>query len=221
MERKKVSIIILVHNALKYCKILFNTISKTKDVDYEIVVVDNESSLSTKLYLYFMFLSKRINRLCFLDKNTFFAGGNNVGAKLASDDATHVLLLNSDIEVRDPLWLSKLLDIHERGATACGFVPGEPWPRGDGYCFLIDKDLYLKYQLDEEFQWWWAVTKLQAELLRDGFSVQAVDEHDSLVYHFGGKSGQSFRKAKGLELNEEIIRGWFSGNNVRVIEALE
>lgn len=220
MSKQKVSIVILVHNALKYCKILFNSISKTKDVDYEIIVVDNQSSNATKLYLFFMFIRKRINRLCFLDENTLFAGGNNIGATLASEDSTHVLLLNSDVEVRDPLWLHKLLKMHRRGATAYGFVPGEPWPRADGYCFLIDKDLYLKYRLDEEFQWWWAVTKIQAELLREGLSVQAVDEHDSLIYHFGGKSGQSFRKAKGMQLNQEIVQSWFDGKNIEVIEKL-
>jgi glycosyltransferase involved in cell wall biosynthesis len=220
MDQKKVSIIVPVYNALKYCKILFKTIPKTKDVDYEIVVIDNGSATVTRLYLLFMFLKNKINRLCYVDKNTFFAGGNNIGAKLASNDATHVLLLNSDIEVRNPLWLRKLLDVHQRGATAYGFVPEEPWPRADGYCFLIDKDLYLKYQLDEHFQWFWAVTKLQASLLSDGFSVQAINEHDSLVYHFGGRSGQAFLKAKGLQTDPEIIRGWFAGNNIRVIESL-
>jgi glycosyltransferase involved in cell wall biosynthesis len=220
MNHTKVSIIIPVYNALKYCRILFRSISQTKDVDYELVIVDNNSAIPTKLYLLLLLHQKRINRLCFLDRNTFFAGGNNIGATLASSDATHLLLLNSDIEIRDPLWLRKLLEVHERGATAYGYVPEGPWPRADGYCFLIDKDLYLNYRLNEQFQWWWGITKLQSELLRDGFSVKAIDEHDEWVYHFGGKSGKAFRKAKGLQLDEQVVHQWFAGNQIQVIPNL-
>lgn len=220
MDNIKVSIVIPVYNALKYCKILFRSLARTKGIDYELVIVDNNSAIPTKLYLLFMLWRRRINRLCFLDRNTFFAGGNNIAANLASNDSTHLLLLNSDIEIRDPLWLRKLLNIHERGATAYGYVPEDPWPRADGYCFLIDKDLYLKYRLDEAFQWWWGITKLQSELLRDGFSVKAVDDHDALVYHFGGKSGKAYYKAKGLQLDEQVVHQWFNGNHIKVIPSL-
>ena len=71
-----------------------------------------------------------------------------------------------------------------------------------------------------KLQWWWSVTRLQALLLRDGLSVQAVREHDHLVYHFGGRSGPHPRTARGMDLQPDVVRDWFGGRSVHVIERL-
>lgn len=218
---QKVSIVILVHDALKFCQILFDSISKTKEVDYEIIVVDNNSKLLTKIYLYQNYLRNKISRLCFVDKNTFFAEGNNIGVHIASRDSTHILLLNSDVKINDELWLRRLLNIHQKGATAYGYVDANPWTRADGYCFLIDKDLYLKYQLDENFQWFWSLTKLQSKLLKDGYSVQAIKNHDNQVYHFGGRSGNSHNQVKTKNIDPTTIVKWFHGKNIKLIEFID
>jgi hypothetical protein len=91
-------------------------------------------------------------------------------------------------------------------------------PRGDGYCLLVDGDLYVAYGLDENFEWNWAVTKLQAELLKAGHAVRAVREHDHLLYHFRGKSGEAPRSAKGMRVNRNDVVGWFAGHSVDVVE---
>ncbi len=218
---QKVSIVILVHGALKYCKILFDSISKTKEVDYEIIVVDNNSKLLTKIYLYQNYLRKKISRLCFVNENTFFAEGNNIGVHVASRDSTHILLLNSDVKINYELWLRRLLNIHKKGATAYGYVDGNPWSRADGYCFLINKELYLKYQLDEDFQWFWSLTKLQSKLLQDGYLVQAIKNHDEQVYHFGGRSGDSHKKVKINNIDPNIIINWFNGKNIKLISSID
>jgi hypothetical protein len=91
-------------------------------------------------------------------------------------------------------------------------------PRADGYCLLVDRDLFIAYGLDENFGWNWAVTKLQAELLKAGHAVRAVQEHDHLLYHFGGKSGEPPRGAKGMRVNRDEVVGWFDGHSVELIE---
>lgn len=217
---EKVSIIVLVHNALGYCRTCFNSLRSTAEVPYEVVAVDNASRMATRLYLMTAFLRGSIHRLGLLDRNTFFAEGNNVGAAMGGRDTSHVLLLNSDVEIRDPLWLRKLLDVHRPGATAYGYVPDGPWPRADGYCLLVDRPVFERYRLDEDFAWWWSVTKLQANLLREGLSVQAVRHHDDVVYHFGGRSGPQPKTAPGMDLDPGVVQEWFGGRNVQVIEKL-
>lgn len=217
----KVSIIVLTRNALRYCRKTFKTIRRTRDVRYELIVVDNASFFPTRLYLGLCRCQGRIQRLCYLDRNTLFAEGNNIGAAISSRDSTHLLLLNSDVEGRDPSWLAKLLAIHRPGASSYGYVRGGPWPRADGFCFLIDRELYLRYGLCEEFPWWWSVTKLQAQLLRDGYSVRAVARHDHLLHHCGGKSGDGYLQAGSLHIDSSIVEGWFAGNQVTLINTID
>jgi glycosyltransferase involved in cell wall biosynthesis len=223
--RKKVSIIVLVHNGLKYCRITFNSLRKTSDVDYEVIVVDNDSGLLTKAYLLFVSIfGKRISRLCYLNTNTWFSEGNNVGSRLVSKDSDLILFLNSDIKIRHPSWLSKLLDIHEKGISAYGVVGNDHGlpSRADGYCLMIDKELFYKYHLDETFKFWWATSKLQAEVLRDGYSVKAVKRHSHLLFHYGGGSGKAPKKY--LELDEKYIREWskwYKTDKLHIIDSIE
>jgi len=219
-ERPIVSVVVVTHNALPYLHRLLRSLPRTRGVAYEVVVVDNRSRAAVRAYLALQALRGRITRLCLLERNTLFAEANNIGAAASSRSARQVLLLNSDTEVRHPDWLARLLELHRGGATSYGFVPGGPVPRADGYCLLVDRDLYLAHGLDEHFEWFWGVTKLQAELLQAGHVVRAVRDHDHLLYHFGGKSGGKplVRRAKGMRVNREEVVGWFAGRSVDVID---
>lgn len=185
----------------------------TSGVDFEVVCVDNESRPLTRLLLNFCFSCGWIDKLCMLNYNSLFAGGNNIAARLADRNSTHFLLLNSDVQILRADWLSKLLSEHKPGATSLGVVfsnPSVPVPRLDGYCFLVDRDLYEKFGLDEcRFQWWWAVTKLQGDLLADRKCVRGFAEHDDYLRHFGGKSGDGFKGAKGMDVELKEIFSWF------------
>jgi glycosyltransferase involved in cell wall biosynthesis len=215
-----VSIVVATHDAARYFRMLVRTLERTREVPYELVVVDNGSSLKTRLYLMWLVRRGHVQRLCLLDGNRFFAEANNIGVEAASRSARYVLLLNSDIVIRDGRWLRDLLAIHERGASALGYQPLGAWPRADGYCFLIDRDLYRRYRLDETYQWWWCISKLQAELLRDGFRVVAVEDHEDVVHHIGAASGGSWLDASGLEVDESTLRDWFAGRHVTVLAQL-
>jgi len=217
----KIAIVILTHNALRYCRICFKSLKKTIYPECDVVVVDNDSNVIVKSYLLFAFGQKLIDRICFLNKNFLYAEGNNTGVRLTSGDISHIVLMNSDIRIRDPLWLQKMLAIHREGITSLGYASKEPWPRADGWCALIDKKVYLDYRLDENYPWWWSFTKLQARLLNDGYSVQAVEKFNTLITHFGGKSGKP-EEDKNHYYNIEAakVREWFNGKHIKVIESL-
>jgi glycosyltransferase involved in cell wall biosynthesis len=216
-----ISVIILSHNAFSYTKRTLIQLKQTFGVSVEVIVLDNNSTFETRQNLLAMKDQSYIDKLMFERRNTLFARGNNLAFEQSCPDSQYILLLNSDVEIRDKNWLLKLLSIHARGATALGVCENNPITRGDGFCFLIDRDLYAKYRLDEEFEWWWSVTKLQAQLLIDGYTVSAVRNYADLLYHYGGQSGTEWKKAKGMYVDREKIKKWFPKNNhVLVIDKL-
>ncbi len=213
----KVSIIILTYNAPRYVKITLDSIITTTEIDYEIIVVDNASRIKTKKILLNYFNKGVINKLLFLDENTFFAKGNNIGSKLCDINSTHILLLNSDIKVNNKDWLKVLVNSHKKGATSFGITVNEP-VRADGFCFLIDKEIYLNNLLDENYEWWWSVTKLQGVILREGYSIQSFINHDEYLYHYGGRSKMDLTKVKGLDIDMTEVNNWFKDKKVEQID---
>lgn len=222
----KVSIVILTFNAPTYVYKTLKSLQLTSYDNYEIIVFDNNSRFTTKLVNLSALGKKWIDKLIFSPKNILFSPGNNEAFKGISEDSMYTLLLNSDIEIKDPDWLNKLVDLHEFGATAYGICFNEPI-RADGYCFLVDTELYRKYKLDEEFEWWWGLTKFQAEILeKEKCKIKAVKNHDDIIIHFGGASRKGFfnardlKKANGLYLEIDKVKKWFSSNSIEVIDKL-
>lgn len=215
-----VSIIMLVHNAPLYTEHSLRTLKQAGAEDCELIVLDNASGLKTKKLLMRLQHDGYIDKLVFSSQNTLFARGNNIAAKLCSENSQYILLLNSDIEIRNKAWLKTLRGLHQRGATSFGVCEDYPYIRGDGYCFLIDRDLYDKYRLDEAFEWWWSVTKLQAELLNAGHRVAAVRNHEQFLYHYGGKSGRAWKNSKGMQVEGETIVKWFKENSITIIDTV-
>ena len=215
----KVAIVVVSYNALAYARKMLATVRTTRGVPYEIVVVDNNSKRKTKVFWTAMRLLGRINRLALLDRNTFFAEGCNIGVAMSPRDATHVLLLNTDCEIKDPDWLARMLAAHERGATGLRYITTGAWPRADGFCLLLDRDVWGQ-GLDETFQWWWSVTGLEARLLREGLTVTAVKDYEQVVLHHWGKSGKAFKNARSGDAKAATVRGWFEGHHVRVLNEL-
>ena len=138
----KVGIVVVSYNALTYARKMLASVRRTTGVDFEITVVDNHSSARTRLWWTAQRYLGRINRLVLLDQNTFFAEGSNIGAAVTSREATHILLLNTDCEVLDPAWLTRLLAVHQEGATGLRHIPSGAWPRADGFCLLVDRNCW-------------------------------------------------------------------------------
>jgi hypothetical protein len=214
----KIAILMLTYNAPRYVIKTLWTLRMTQGVDFELICVDNASRWKTRVVVMLAYWFGWIDRLCLSRRNTLFAGGNNLAAKLATSEATHFLLLNSDIEIRRSDWLLTLVECHRPGLTSFGVVEGSPVDRLDGYCLLIDREIYEKYQLDEAFQWYWAVTRLQALALVDGYAVQGFAEHEEYLHHFGGKSGPGFVGAKGMDTESQKVIGWFADRKISVLD---
>ena len=108
-EHEKVSILMLKYNAPRYVYKSIKSLRRTKNVDYELIVVDNNSKNFTKRVLWNLYNKKWIDKLYFNNKNILFAGGNNIASMLIDKNSTHICLLNSDIEIRSSMWLKNLL----------------------------------------------------------------------------------------------------------------
>ena len=111
----KVSLLMLTYNAPWYVFKSIWTLRKTKGVDYELIVVDNHSKLLTRALVYIFYKCGYIDKLLLNKENSLFAKGNNIASKLVREDATHYLLINSDVKIVDPEWLEKLTRIHPDG----------------------------------------------------------------------------------------------------------
>ena len=219
-----ISILMLTHNAPKYVYKSITTIKNiTKtNIKYEILVVDNKSSLFTRCLLKYLKKKKYIDKLVFNTDNSLFAKGNNIASSLSDKSTKYYLLLNSDIEVRNYDWLDKLLAIHpvEGGISSYGFVKSEP-KRADGYCMMIDKNLYDKYKLDEDFAWFWSITKIESLVLKEGKRIVSVMNHEKYIHHYGGKSGKGFENAAGMDIDIEEVKKWFTKGNVEMIDNID
>ena len=100
---RKTSIIILTYNNLKYTKQCIESIKKyTKNTDYEIIVIDNNSTDNTKKYL----KENKDIKVIFNKENLGFPKGCNQGIEIASKE-NDILLLNNDTIVTTN-WLENL-----------------------------------------------------------------------------------------------------------------
>lgn len=100
-----VSIIILNRNGFRYLKRLFEDFTKkTNYSNYEIIVVDNNSSDNSVNFLKTL---KELNIKIIENKeNVSFSKGNNEGVKIANGE--YILLLNNDIEPTYG-WLNEMM----------------------------------------------------------------------------------------------------------------
>ena len=195
-----VSIIILTHNAPEYVNLVIQSLRKTKKtIEYEVIILDNGSEKETQQILVDAYLNGYIDKLILEHDNLFFAKGNNRASRIISEKSKYILFLNSDIEIKSEEWLEKILSIHVRGITSFGLGIT---PKGrivpDGFCFLIDRDLYEKYPMNEKYEWWYGISYTIVPVLMR-HKVVAVNNFEKYIHHFGGKSGDAWKKAKGME----------------------
>ena len=221
-RNKDISIIILTYNAPKYVTETVETlhhITRREDLDRcEIIVWDNNSNDETKFLLKSLKDKGYIDKLHFSAENLLFAGGNNEATKLSDPSSKYFLLLNSDVRIVVPEWLTFLLKAVENGnfsGVSYGFCKRPN--RCDGYCFLVKRELYERFQLDTAFQWWWGITKLQAQILHEGYSLLAYRYHNHILVHYGGKSGDAYKNAKGMDIDISDVIQWFQSSKGKIV----
>lgn len=131
----KLSIVIVSYNTKDVLKQCINSIkSIIKSVDYEIVIVDNNSTDDTKKYLK-KIKNKKIKTI-FNKENLGFAAGNNIGIKKSK--SKYILLLNSDTYFKND-FLGKLLtwmENHKKaGIASCALKNKDGSVQGTGGYF--------------------------------------------------------------------------------------
>ena len=109
LHNQRVAIVVLNYNnpiATVRCLNSIKSLSHGK-TEYEIVVIDNGSSDDTVRQIHLNYPSLRLIEA---EQNLGYAGGNNLGMKIAlKENFSHVLILNNDTQVIDDLMLDKLL----------------------------------------------------------------------------------------------------------------
>ena len=99
----KTSIIVVNFNGEKIIEACLNNLLQSTYKDYEIIVVDNNSTdKSIEILNKYIYKIKLIR----LKENKGFTGGNIEGLKYAAGEI--IVLVNNDVEV-DAFWLEKLI----------------------------------------------------------------------------------------------------------------
>lgn len=102
------SIVIISFNNLKYLKETVNSIIETVKVDYELIIVDNDSDEFTKQYLKQLQKKLKNTKIIFNDNNKGFPNAVNTTIRIA--DGSHFVILNNDIVLTHG-WLERMIAI--------------------------------------------------------------------------------------------------------------
>lgn len=153
----KVSIVIPVYNQLRMTIDCLNDVLKTSGVELEVIVVDDGSKEPVFKAVGKMFPGVTVLKN---EENQGFAKTVNKGIRAASNDL--ILLLNNDIKLPNPSWLTTMLsslDEHNLDLTApaggrmdhkWNYIPGEAKKRGDKFAYLVGWCLLVKRKVFDE-----------------------------------------------------------------------
>lgn len=111
-----VSIIIVNWNAGKYLQeTIESLVEKTKNISYELIIVDNNSNPDEESFLYIQNVLSKWNNFTFIkaDENLGFAKANNIGMSISK--GRNLLILNPDVVFSNNIIeiLSNYLDNNE------------------------------------------------------------------------------------------------------------
>ena len=105
MNKDLVSIIIVNYNGKEYLQKCLESLMKINYKDFEVIIVDNNSTDDSIEFVKNTYPSVIIIKL---EKNYGFAEPNNIGAKIAKGD--FLLFLNNDTEV-SPNFIEKMVNV--------------------------------------------------------------------------------------------------------------
>lgn len=149
-DKFDVSVIFVNWNSGKFLEKTVNSMSEnSKDINYEIILIDNNSNKDEESYLYLSELLKRINvTIIKSDENLGFAKANNMGMSIAK--GRNILILNPDVIFHNNIMkiLSDYLDdnatvgmvgpkvLNPDGSFQQPCLRGKPYPK-DTLCHII------------------------------------------------------------------------------------
>lgn len=107
---QKVTAVILNYNSGTDCKKCIDFLQKQDYENLSILVVDNASANLEKKKIQDICSDKHVD-LILNSKNTGFSAGNNIGLRVAvQDGAQWMLVINPDVEIRDPGYISYVME---------------------------------------------------------------------------------------------------------------
>jgi glycosyltransferase involved in cell wall biosynthesis len=240
MTEPRVSIIILNYNSPQIIDICLRSLTKTEGVDYEVVVVDNGSEPAVVEQLKQHQAEGRITTLVPEPINHFFSEGNNIGVRYSNPASEFVLLLNSDVAILRPDWLTKVLawadGTIEYWPSVWGLRPTTPDPgprdivsvgwshdssvipsraRPEGFCCLIRRTVWR--EMSPDLPWHGGFEEMIANVVRAGAKAGVLSQYGSYLVHREGASGK-IAAGSMADARQPDIPKWFRG---LVIETLD
>lgn len=229
------SIVVLTYNALEYTKKCIDAIKKNTSVEYELILIDNNSQDDTK---YWLNKNKKLfNTLILNETNNGVAGGRNQGIEEAIGD--YVVFLDNDTEVQkgwdkmiltefrdeyvgvvgrsgtnikslDPMTFAPVKRINGKGV--CDVVPG--------YCFAFRRLLIgvIGWQWEDfpNGRFWHEDLEFCYRVRLAGFKV--ITNEKIPVIHHGHKSMKGSLMSKenqfGFLENAKFIEKRMRDNNI-------
>lgn len=113
IKKPLVSIVVLNYNGKKYINKCVESILMSEYDNFELIIVDNNSIDKSIEFIEDTFKDTRLS-IIRNDKNTGFAGGNNIGVQ--NTKGKYVVLLNIDTIV-DRKWLTEIISLMESDLT--------------------------------------------------------------------------------------------------------
>lgn len=189
-----ISIIIVSYNALEYLqKCIGSILNYSKGYNYELILIDNNSTPETLTYLENLYSNKYISHLIKNNENKLLTRAQNQGMNISSGD--YLLFLNPDTEVFNDNWITDLIQPHlttKENIAITGpvynFIPYAPvYGNIDMCCFCISKKLVKELgNLDERYPWNGAGFMYTCEAWKKGYKYKHVKTNS--IIHYGKKS---------------------------------
>ena len=224
MKAPKVSIIIPCWRHKELTRDIVFGIEKTRDVDFELILVDNGESIPRDLKKHPWL------RIVTPGENLGFGGGNNFGAQQAKGDI--LLFLNSDVEIHKADWINILLSKYDEN-TIVGTelikdnnytrVHGKVHWYVNGWCMMMSKKFFESvggFDLNFGLGWFEDVWICQ-QALQKGMKLDAID---CGIQHLGSKTimdgtldtNPMMIKA-GYYFRDRIVRSLYQKPNMRIV----
>ncbi|MFH1615696.1 MAG: glycosyltransferase family 2 protein [Planctomycetota bacterium] len=198
----KVSVVVVTFNGRRFLFDCLTSIKETKYPAFETILVDNGSRDGSSQYVKDNFPWVKV---CYLDSNKGYTGGNNIGAKIAQGE--FVVFLNNDVVV-DPMWISELVKVAEGDsniAAVCGYdipmrflgskidisrvVQTKESAIAGGCIWLVRKSVWNAIgPLREEFFCTWEEYEWSWRAFLRGYTIYSTP-HSFVFHHGSGTSG--------------------------------
>lgn len=224
----------LIQNCLRTMREL------TSGVQYEVVVVDNNSDQNTVAALSDLRDSGRIDTLILSPVNNFFSEGNNIGVRNSNPESKYILLLNNDVAFLRSDWLEKMVTWMEgvpvttptvwgfhptvpsngpRDIVSCGWSYDNDLPykvRPEGWCCMIRRSVWQ--ELSTDFPFHYGLEEMLAKIIRSGAKAGVLCNYASyMVHREGGSRGASVSGIGNMKRAPDI-KGWYSGLSIESLD---